>query len=533
MDMMSGASTAFHQKEFLPDHEIIRKATCTTGSMELRIEFSPRADYGKTKVGMCEVGKLGIRFTVGRGVYWLRSSIALSMTGEGAYVRVLLRGGESLRFSFSYSEEAPAVLSPVDASLDDRIDRSVKAWQHWGRYADYDGEHREAVVRSALALKLLTYAPSGAIIAAPTTSLPERIGGDLNWDYRYCWLRDASFTIRALLELGYWAEAEDFLDWMLQATRLTQPKLRILYSVYGDKAPVERELEHLSGYRGSRPVRVGNAARDQLQLDVYGEVIDAATQFAFHGGHLDREMQKTLIGLGNYVVENWDRADEGIWEPRSGRQNHTHSRLLCWTAMDRLVDLSRRGLLKGAPVERYEQRRDSIRQQIDRRAWNERLQSYVSVLDSDELDSSLLLLSWYGFEDAGSPRMLGTYRAIRQHLATPNGLLFRYQKDKEKFEGSFALCSFWEAEYLALGGGPLEEAQQLFAHLIKCANDLGLYAEEIDPDSGDALGNFPQAFTHVGLIGAALSILQREKGEQQLAHRSPAATRLSRSEGRS
>jgi GH15 family glucan-1,4-alpha-glucosidase len=260
-DMMSGASTAFHRKEFLPDHEIIRKATCTEGSVELKIEFSPRADYGKTKVRMREIGRLGLRFTVGGGVYWLRSCVALRVTDEGAHARVILHAGETLRFSFSYSEEAPAVLTPVDTSLDVRIERSISAWQHWGRYANYDGAHRDAVVRSALALKLLTYAPSGAIVAAPTTSLPERIGGELNWDYRYCWLRDASFTIRALLELGFWAEAEDFLDWMLQATRLTQPKLRIMYSVYGDKAPVERELKHLSGYRDSHPVRVGNAAR--------------------------------------------------------------------------------------------------------------------------------------------------------------------------------------------------------------------------------------------------------------------------------
>jgi GH15 family glucan-1,4-alpha-glucosidase len=528
-DMMSGAATAFHRKEFLPDHEIVRKATCTAGSVELKIEFSPRADYGKTAVRMCEIGKLGLRFTVGRGVYWLRSSTALSVSDKGAHASVVLRAGESLRFSFSYSEEAPAVLTPVDTSLDARIEHSISAWQHWGRYANYDGAHRDTVVRSALALKLLTYAPSGAIIAAPTTSLPERIGGELNWDYRYCWLRDASFTIRALLELGYWAEAEDFLDWMLQATRLTQPKLKIMYSVYGDKAPVERELKHLSGYRGSLPVRVGNAARDQLQLDVYGEVVDAATQFAFHGGHLDREMQKTLMGLGNYVADNWDQPDEGIWEPRSGRQNHTHSRLLCWTAMDRLVDLSRRGMLKGAPVERYQRERDAIRRQIEERAWNLGLQSYVSVLDGDELDSSLLLLSWYGFEAAGSPRMRGTYRALRQHLGTTDGLLFRYHK--EKFEGSFAICSFWEAEYLALGGGSLDEAQQLFSNLIKFGNDLGLYAEEIDPASGEALGNFPQAFTHVGLIGAALSILQRKKGEQQLAHRPPTATHVSPPDG--
>jgi len=530
-DMMPGAANAFYRNDFLPDHEIIRKVICDSGELEFDIDFSPVADYGRTKVQIREFGKLGLRFTVGRGAYWLRSSAPLLITDKGAHARVVLRRGESLRFSFSYSEEAPAVLRPLDLSLDARIDHSVAAWQQWGRRASYDGAYRNEVVRSALALKLLTYAPSGAIIAAPTTSLPERIGGDLNWDYRYCWLRDASFTIRALLELGYWDEAEDFLDWMLQATRLTQPKLRILYSLYGDKAPVERELAYLSGYCESRPVRIGNAARDQLQLDVYGEVVDAAAQFAVHGGKLDREMQKALIGFGNYVVRNWDQPDEGIWEPRSGRENHTHSRLLCWTAMDRLVRLGERGMLRGAPIERYRQESNLIRRQIEERAWNEQIQSYVSVLDGQELDASLLLLSWYGFAEAGSPRMRSTYQAIRQQLASANGLLFRYRK--EKIEGTFALCSCWEAEYLALGGGSLAEAHDRFADLIKYKNDLGLYGEEIDPTTGAALGNFPQAFTHVGLIGAALSISQREKGEQQLAHRPPAATQQATSQVRS
>lgn len=521
-DLMPSSSRASHESILLPDHEILRRLICISGELELEIGFSPRQDYGKDKVRLFQCGKLGLRFVVDRGVYWLRSSVDLTITDGRAHARVSMRAGEILRFSLSYTEQAPAVLPPLDASLDERIDYSTKAWQKWGRHAVYDGEYRDMVVRSALALKLLSYAPSGAIIAAATTSLPEQMGGSLNWDYRYCWLRDASFTIRALLELDYWDEAEDFLDWLLHATRLTQPKLRILYSLYGDKAPVERELEHLSGYRGSRPVRIGNAARDQLQLDVYGEVIDAAAQFAFHGGHLDGEMQKALIGLGDYVVKNWDQPDEGIWEPRSGRQNHTHSRLLCWTAMDRLVRLAEGGMLRRAPIEEYKQVGNAIRHQIEQRAWNEQMQSYVSVLDSGELDSSLLLLSWYGFEQAGSQRMRGTYRAIRQNLSTPEGLLFRYAKAYP--EGTFAICSFWEVEYLAMGGGSLDEARQLFGQLMKYQNDLGLYGEEIDANTGLALGNFPQAFTHVGLIGAALSIDQREKGERQLAHRPPTAT---------
>jgi GH15 family glucan-1,4-alpha-glucosidase len=521
IDLMPGASHTSRENSLMPDHEIIRKVTCVAGEMDLQIEFCPMADYGKSKVQIRQCGALGLKIHVGGGAYWLRSSVPLQINEGSARARIVLHSGESLCFYFSYTEEAPAVLRLFDSSFDERINISVTNWQKWARFASYDGDYRNEVVRSALALKLLSYAPSGAIIAAATTSLPERIGGSLNWDYRYCWLRDASFTIRALLELNYWDEAEDFLDWMLQATRLTQPELRILYSVYGDQAPPERELKHLSGYRESKPVRVGNLAREQLQLDVYGEVIDAASQFAFHGGHLDSEMQSALIGLGNYVAKNWDQPDEGIWEPRYGRQNHTHSRLLCWTAMDRLVNLSEKGMLRGAPIDDYKAHSNSIRRQIEERAWNEQIQSYVSVLDGDQLDASLLLLSWYGFADAASPRMRSTHQAIRQRLGTPDGLLYRYENE---IEGTFAICTFWEAEYLALGGGSLDDARQRFGQLMKYANDLGLYGEEIDARTGAALGNFPQAFTHVGLIGAALSISQREKGEQQLAHRPPAAT---------
>jgi GH15 family glucan-1,4-alpha-glucosidase len=531
VDVMPGTARASRESILLPDYEILRRITCSAGELDIEIEFKPMADYGERKVQLRQFDGLGLRFSVGRGVYFLRSSVDLTIADGVAHARAPLRAGESLRFSFSYSEQAPAVLPPLDASFDERIDLSTKAWQKWSNHTVYEGEFRDTVVRSALALKLLSYAPSGAIIAAATTSLPELIGGDLNWDYRFCWLRDASFTIRALLELDYWDEAEDFLDWLLHATRLTQPELRILYSLYGDKAPVERELKHLSGYCGSRPVRIGNAARDQLQLDVYGEVIDAAAQFAFHGGHLDREMQQALIRFGNYIAQNWDQPDEGIWEPRCGRENHTHSRLLCWTAMDRLVRLIEQGMLQKAPIENYKRISNSIRHQIEQRAWNEQLESYVSVLDGDQLDASLLLISWYGFEEAGSPRMRSTYRAIRQYLSTPDGLLYRYQRPKP--EGTFAICSFWEAEYLAMGGGTLEDARQLFSQLTKYQNDLGLYGEEIDATTGKALGNFPQAFTHVGLIGAALSIAQREKGEQQLAHRPPTATPQAPSEARS
>jgi GH15 family glucan-1,4-alpha-glucosidase len=505
----------------VPDHEIIRRIVCESGEIAVEFLFAPRANYGEQAPPLRQVGKLGVRMEYGRGVYWLRSSIPLEIDGSVASARVSLKSGEDLRFSFSYSENAPAALPPLDA-LPERIEHCVKWWQDWASRADYQGEFRDEVIRSALALKLLCFSVSGAIIAAPTTSLPERIGGNLNWDYRYCWLRDASLTMRGLLELGYWEEATHFLDWMLHATRLTQPEMRILYTLFGNPAPKERESKVLHGYKQSSPVRIGNAARGQLQLDVYGEVIDAATQFAFRGGLLDREMQKVLVGLGNYVVKHWCLPDEGLWEPRTGRKHHTHSRLLCWTALDRLVTLCQQGKLKGANEAEYREHCDAIRREITTRGWNETLQTYVSTLDGTGLDASLLLIAWYGFEKPDSPRMQSTYRALCQQLGTEQGLLYRYQTQPQ--EGTFAICSFWAAEYLALGGGTAKQTSNLMSTLLKYSNDLGLYAEEIDGQSGEALGNFPQAFTHIGLIGAALSLSQRQKGEQQLAHRAESAT---------
>jgi GH15 family glucan-1,4-alpha-glucosidase len=509
------------QSSMVPDHEIVRLLTCTSGEVEIETELIPRANYAEANPPIRDSGKLGIRIDNGHGVYWLRTSIPLRIADSSVFGKTTLRTGDTLGFTFSYTENAPAVL-PLLEHVPQRVEGCTKWWQNWSAQAQYDGDFRSEVLRSALALKLMIFVPSGAIIAAPTTSLPERIGGDLNWDYRYCWLRDASLTIRALIELGFWAEATSFLDWMLHATRLTQPELRILYTVYGDRPPKERESTVLRGYRGSRPVRIGNAARDQLQLDVYGEVLDAAAQFAFHGGYLDREMQKALIGFGDYVVQHWDLPDEGIWEPRTGRRNHTHSRLLCWTALDRLVSLSEQGKIQRVPLDKYKKEAEAIREQIHHRAWNKKLQSYVSELDGDKLDSSLLLLSWYGFEKPDSPRMRATYRKLRERLSTPEGLLYRSEDLPP--EGTFAICTFWEAEYLALGGGTAKQARDLLQTLTKYRNDLGLYAEEMDGETGQALGNFPQAFTHVGYIGAALSLNQREKGEQQLAHRAESAT---------
>jgi len=514
--------TAGENSGLVPDHEVIRRLVCESGEIEIEVVFAPRESYGEKPASLRQVGKLGLRMPCACGVYWLRSNLPLQIDGSGssASLRTSLKAGDELLFSLTYSENAPAVL-PALGLLPARIAKCVKWWQDWAAQAQYDGDFRNEVLRSALTLKLLCFSVSGAIVAAPTTSLPERIGGNLNWDYRYCWLRDSALTTRALLELGYWEEATHFLDWMLHATRLTQPELRILYTVFGNPAQKERESQRLRGYKDSAPVRIGNAARDQLQLDVYGEVIDAAAQFAFRGGYLDREMQKVLVRFGNYVVKHWSLPDEGIWEPRDGRRNHTHSRLLCWTALDRLVRLCEQGKLKGINLEEYLKNCEAIQREITSRCWNQKLQSYVSELDGDQLDASLLLMCWYGFEKADSPRMRSSYQAIRRQLGTGEGLLYRYNSDAQ--EGTFAICSFWEAEYLALGGGTIKESESLIRSLLKYKNDLGLYGEEIDAKTGETLGNFPQAFTHVGLIGAALSLVQRQKGEQQLGHRAESA----------
>lgn len=523
-DLMPVADEEFKRHNLLPDHELVRQLTCSEGEMEIAIDFQPRICYGAEPV-LIRGNSWGLRMDVNRGAYWLRSSVPLKVAEGGAQATARLKRGDTLQFSLSYAEESPAVLPALGESTHARIDRSVKWWQQWAAKANYDGPYRDAVMRSALALKLLAYAPSGAIVAAATTSLPERVGDTLNWDYRYCWLRDASLTLRALLGLGHVDEAESFLSWLLHATRLTQPELRILYTVFGQLAPGEKELRELSGYFDSRPVRIGNDARRQLQLDVYGQLIDASAQYGQRIGRFDRSTQKVLIGLGKYVAQNWDKPDEGIWEPRSGRQNNTHSRLLCWTALDRLLALDEKRIISGVPRESFTRERDRIRQQIESRAWSESLQSYVSTLDGDQLDATLLRISWYGLEPASSERMKKTYMKIQQRLGAGDGLLYRYER--RPAEGAFGICGFWAVEHLALGGGTLEQAHCYFDRLLKYSNDLGLFAEEIEPQSGDALGNFPQAFTHVGLISAALTLEEKERGKAHPAVHTGADVRAS------
>jgi GH15 family glucan-1,4-alpha-glucosidase len=522
-DLMPVSTEEFKHSNLNPDHEIVRRIRCTTGEVRLLVDFHPRAGYGLRPLRLQQRAALGVRIESRRGVYWLRSSHPLELQHDRATAVLSLKQGETAYYSLTYSEESPVVLPPVGGASDAAIERSVMWWRDWSQRCQYRGPYRDAVVRSALVLKLLTYAPSGAITAAATTSLPERIGDELNWDYRYCWLRDASLTTRAMLGLGYRDEAESFLGWLLNATRLTHPELRVLYTVFGREVPKEQTLPHLRGYRDSRPVRVGNGAREQLQLDIYGEVVEAAGHYADHGGSFDHATQKVLRGLGKYVAKHWEQPDEGIWEPRTGRAHRTYSRLLCWTALDRLLALSERGMVSKAPVDEFRTQRERIAQQLRERAWNPQLQSYVATLDGADMDACLLRLPWYGFEPADSERMRSTYATLCRALDAGGGLLYRYPRNPA--EGAFGICGFWAVEYLALGGGTLEQAHRAFERLLRYRNDLGIFSEETDPASGDALGNFPQSFTHVGLISAALSIAEGQQQQREHKPRHPASHR--------
>jgi GH15 family glucan-1,4-alpha-glucosidase len=528
MPVLSEEEKAF---TLFPEHEILRVCTGTRGLVEMRVEFHPRPDYARRTVPIRATRQLGFRIEDGPRLYTLRADRPLALVGpddvDGTF---LLAAGERATFSLSFDHVGPAVLPPLGDGAALAVERTVAWWRRWAGRCNYDGPYRPEVVRSVLALKLLSYAPSGAIVAAPTTSLPERIGGDLNWDYRFCWLRDAAFTARAFLALGYDAEAAAFCDWLLHATRLTVPRLRVLYDVYGRPPPPEREVPGLSGWRGARPVRSGNAAAEQLQLDLHGEVIDAVAQLARAGHPLDREARGLLRALGDHVARSWRAADHGIWEDRAPQRHHVHSRLLCWVALDRLLDLRERGLLDRGDADAWGAARAAIRAELELRGFSARLGAYARTLDGDTLDASALLLSWYGFHPPDDPRLRATFARIRERLAVGPGLYLRYEESRAAREGAFGLVGFWAAEHLARGGGSLEEARAALADAAAWANDLGLFAEEVEPATGEALGNFPQAYTHVGLVNAAVSLAERERLERGHAPRAPAAARLTSGE---
>jgi GH15 family glucan-1,4-alpha-glucosidase len=527
-DLMPVSSEAEKRSELAPDHQVLREVEGLDGEVEVEVFYEPRPDYGRSRPRLEDRGQLGLWTDANRAALVLRSELDVRPTRDGQAARgvAVIRAGERKYLSFSYAEEAPQVVPPLGEVARARVERSARWWREWASRCTYTGPYREAVVRSALVLKLMAYAPSGAVVAAPTTSLPEQLGGVRNWDYRYCWLRDASFTLRALFALGYQEEAEAFLQWMLHATRLTWPELQVVYDVFGESNLPELELPHLHGYAGSKPVRIGNDAHGQLQLDVYGEVIDAVSRFARRGGRFDRDTVKLLDGLGHTVCKRWREPDEGIWEGRSGRFHHTHSKVLCWVALDRLIQMHEAGQLR-VSVNEYRATCEAIRAEIEARGYNEDLASYTRTFDGDEMDASLLVLPLYRYVDGQHPRMQSTCARITEKLER-QGLIYRYQADTNDGlppgEGAFGICSFWWVECLALSGN-VEGGIEAFERLLTFGNDLGLFAEETDPGSGAALGNFPQAFTHIGLINAALTLaslkpepLRAPPEQQVMAH---------------
>jgi GH15 family glucan-1,4-alpha-glucosidase len=515
-DFMPVTSEEQKKQTLWPEHELIRHVNCAEGQVDLIVLFDPRPNYGRVRPEIMATGKLGWRMDIGTAVFILRGDPELrSDRGQMLAGRFRLNAGEAAAFSLSFSAEAPAVIPPLGDLVAEKLNLTIGWWRQWAAQSNYHGPYYRHVARSALLLKLLSYAPSGAIIAAPTTSLPEAIGRDLNWDYRFAWLRDASFTVHALFGLGYKDDAAAFIDWLLHSTRLTRPELRVVYDVFGERPQTEHELPHLHGYSGSRPVRIGNAAMDQLQLDVYGEVVNAVSHFMADNKELDRAVQGLLRQCAEYVCEHCREPDSGIWEERDQRRHYTHSRLMCWVALDRLLQMQARGQLKGISIEKCAAEKQRIRDDIEQHAWNAKLEAYVRTCDSDTVDASALLFAYHGFEKASSQRMQQTHQRIRERLVPQRGLMHRNEQSRARQEGTFAVCSFWEVDFLARSG-KLLDARETFEATLSYANDVDLFAEEIDPKTGDALGNFPQAFTHLGLINAAMSLDRFENRTREL-----------------
>jgi GH15 family glucan-1,4-alpha-glucosidase len=497
-----------------PERHILRVVECLEGEPEVEILYEPRPNFGRHVPSLSQRGRFSWFFQDGSNAYLLQTDVPMTISEDRSSVYALhrLQRGDRRAFSLCFAAKEPLVLFPLGGPAFELIDTTAQWWRNWLEKCRYRGPYRNEVLRSALVLKLLTFAPSGAVVASCTTSLPEKIGGIRNWDYRYCWLRDASMTFRAFFRLGFMSEGQAFLSWLLHTTRLTQPELQVLYGVYGEPDLKESELEHLEGYRCSRPVRVGNLVTHQLQLDTYGVVVEAAWEYVQQNGKIGRATGKTLAGFGRTVCRKWREPDEGIWEIRSGKRHNTHSKVLCWVALDRLIRMHEQGRLR-IPLDRFTREREEIRKEIEERGYDEEIRSYVTAFDYHDVDASLLLLTEYGYRDPRHPRMVGTYRRIRERLHH-GGLFYRYDPDAHEDglppgEGMFLMVSFWEVAHRARLG-EVEGARRDFEKALSYANDLGLFGEETDRDTKTLLGNFPQAYTHIGLIEAALAISEAE-----------------------
>jgi GH15 family glucan-1,4-alpha-glucosidase len=495
-----GPQTRGHDIGASSPHALVRVVEGLAGAVELELELAPRPEYGLAVPALVRTPS-GLRSERGPDGFFLTTTHDLVVDGGTARARFTLRAGERAAFALQHvpglSRTAPPPLD-AEAALGD----TQEGWRSWcGLHETYDGPYREAVRRSALILQALTYQPSGAIVAAPTTSLPEVIGGRSNWDYRYAWLRDASLTIGALRQAACVDEAGRYFQWILQAAPgcLADDHVQIVFGVEGERDLAERELDHLAGFAGSRPVRVGNAAWRQTQLDVYGEVLAAA-----HGLgdelELDELGRRFLAELADRSLHSLGEADHGIWESRDPPRRHVSSMLGGWLALDRAVQLAPR-LCRDDRVAGWARGRDHARRAILKDAWNAERCAFVGQFDSDRLDASVLLIALYGLLDAGDARLRETYETLERELGE-HGHLRRFTGAED---GAFLACTLWLAECWIRAGEP-GRGQELMERALGCASDVGLLSEELDPATGEALGNTPQALSHVALINAACAL---------------------------
>jgi GH15 family glucan-1,4-alpha-glucosidase len=485
--------------------QLVRLVRAVRGRPEVEIRCAPAFDYARARTEVEVVEGSGAFFFSPAAQLVLRSTVPLTADGSAAVGRAVLTEGGSLALALSrWGSPQPLELGEVQ----DLLDATLQYWQRWIRRSRYHGRYREMVERSALTLKLLVYQPTGALVAAPTTSLPEAIGGTRNWDYRFTWVRDAAFTVYALMRLGLTEEAGAFMDWL--EARCTDARaekgLRILYGIDGEDAVEETTLDHLSGYRDSRPVRIGNGAASQLQLDILGEVMDSLHLYDRRGRPVSYELWTALCRQLDWLEAHWEEPDHGVWEVRGPTQRFTYSTLMTWVAFERAGRLARRRGLPG-PVTAWRETADRAYRQLQEQDWNPAIGAYVQYPGSSTLDAGALVLPLVRATGAEDPRFLSTLARIEADLVT-DSLVHRYRTDGtdgfDEPEGTFNLCSFWYVEALTRAGR-LDRARHTFEKMLTYANHLGLYSEEIGP-SGEALGNFPQAFTHLGLIRAAVKL---------------------------